>query len=91
VVQDKQGHTVATIKKQTWYVRKRQWHTVRPQLVRREKQAMFRLYPNMEMEIISSGDIIWQGPLTTWTQNNYEVQLRYPASFPFSPPRVFVN
>ena len=91
VIRDKQGHTVATIKKQTWYVRKRQWHTVKPQLLRREQQAMFRLYPNMEMEVISSGDIIWQGPITTWTQNNYEVQLRYPASFPFAPPRVFVN
>lgn len=90
VIQDKEGRAVATIKKQTWYARRRQWHTVKPQLLRKEQQAMQRLYPNMEMETTEAGDIIWQGTLTTWTQNNYEVQLRYPMSFPFVPPRVYV-
>ena len=91
VIQNKEGHAVATIKKQTWYVRKRQWHTVKPHLLKREQQAMFRMYPDMEMKILSTGNVIWQGILTTWTKNNYEVQLRYPVSFPFRPPRVIEN
>ena len=90
VIQDKQGHTVATIKKQTWYARRRQWHIVKPHLLRREQQAMFRLYPGMDMTILESGEVIWLGILTTWTQNKYEVQLRYPAVFPYRPPNVYV-
>ena len=51
---------------------------------------MHRLYPNMELETNSDGFITWQGTLTTWSQNSYEVQLHYPMSFPFAPPKVFV-
>lgn len=90
VIQDKEGHTVATIKKQTWYARRRQWHTVKPQLLRKEQQAMNRLYPNMELATEPDGDVTWQGTITTWTQNNYVVQLRYPMAFPYAPPKVFV-
>ena len=31
VIRDKEGHLVATIKKQTWYAKRRQWHTVKHQ------------------------------------------------------------
>ena len=90
VVQDKEGRTVAMIKKQTWYARRRQWHTVKPQLLKREQHAMLRLYPDMEIGSTPDGDITWLGKLKTWTQKSYDVQLIYPMAFPFTPPRVFV-
>lgn len=84
------GKAVATIKENTWYARTRQWHQVRPTLVRRERQAMHRFYPNLSLKTAPSGDLYWQGSVTTWTGNDYEIRVQYPARFPYAPPKAFV-
>jgi hypothetical protein len=90
VLQTKAGHPVSTLKKQTWYARVRQWHEVRPSLVRRETQAMHRFYPDFVEGKTSRGEFTWRGSVATWTGNAYDILLRYPASFPSLPPRAFV-
>ena len=90
VLRTKDGRAVATIKENTWYARTRQWHQVKPNLARRERQAMHRFYPDFNMNTTPSGDLCWQGSVTTWTGNAYEILIQYPARFPFVPPRAFV-
>ena len=90
ILRTKDGRAVATIKENTWYARTRQWHQVRPNLVRRERQAMHRFYPNLNMSTTPTGDLCWQGSVTTWTGNAYEIMLQYPARFPYAPPKAFV-
>ena len=90
VLRTKDDKAVATIKENTWYVRRHQWHTVKPKLLQREQQAMRRFYPNLEMAKAADGDLYWKGSVSTWTGNDYEIMLRYPHRFPFAPPRAFV-
>ena len=91
VLRTPDGRAVATIKENTWYARTRQWHQVRPNLVRREQQAMRRFYPNLDMSTAPNGDLCWQGSVTTWTGKAYQIMLQYPARFPYAPPRAFVT
>ena len=37
------------------------------------------------------GDFCWEGPVSTWFGNEYEVRLRYPTNYPFLPPKAFVT
>ena len=87
----KEGDTgISRIKDTTWYARPRQWYEVRQPLLRREKQAMAQFYPGLSLEKAPDGDLIWQGTVTTWIKNSYEIMLRYPHRFPYAPPRAFV-
>ena len=86
----KDHRSVATIKNTTWYARTRQWHQVRPNLVRRERQAMLRFYPDLQLGSTSSGDFCRKGLVSTWTGNSYEILLQYPARFPYVPPKAYI-
>ena len=90
VLRTKDGKPVATIKENIWYARPKQWHLVKPQILRREQQAMRRFYPNMQMGASKDADLFWQGPVTTWVNKEYEIQIRYPPYFPYAPPKAYV-
>ena len=86
----KDGKPVATIKDTVWYAKPKQWFRVKLKMLRREQQAMRRFYPKMELSTTSEGDLCWDGPVTTWSENEYLIHLRYPDSFPHLPPKAFV-
>ena len=90
VLRDKEGKPVATIKENTWYAKPKQWYRVRPNLLRRERQAMHRFYPDMKIGTSIETDLTWEGPVTTWSGNAYEILVRYPHRFPHAPPRAYV-
>ena len=90
VLKTKDGKPVATIKENIWYVPSKQWHRVKPQILRREQQAMRRFYPSMRMGASREGDVLWQGPVSTWSGKGYTVQIRYPSYFPYAPPEAYV-
>ena len=90
VLMTKDGKPVATIKENIWYAGPKQWYRVKSRLLQQEQQAMHRFYPNLSLDTISNGDLYWQGVLTTWTGNDYEVQVRYPDAFPYKPPKAYV-
>ena len=81
---------VAAIKENIWYARSHPWHEVKPRLLRQERQAMRRFYPSFRMDPASNGDLYWHGIVTTWLGNDYEIQLHYPISFPYVPPKAYV-
>ena len=86
----KSGERVATIKENIWYVKPKQWFRVKPKLLRREYQAMRRFYPNMRNLETPRGELAWQGSVTTWPGNEYQVELRYPANYPYAPPKAYI-
>jgi ubiquitin-protein ligase len=86
----KDGKPVATIKENIWYARPKQWHRVKPKLLRREQQAMRRFYPKMKMSTTGQEDLCWEGAISTWSGNEYQVLVRYPNSFPYLPPKAFI-
>ncbi|HJN88321.1 MAG TPA: hypothetical protein QGI03_14440 [Dehalococcoidia bacterium] len=90
VLRTKDGKPVATIKENTWYARPKQWYRVKARLLEQEQQVMRRFYPSFQMGSAPDGDCFWQGIVTTWAGNEYEVHLRYPDSFPYRPPKVYV-
>ena len=90
VLTTKDGKPVATIKENIWYAGPKQWYRVKSRLLQQEEQAMHRFYPSFSMDTTSIGDLHWQGVLTTWAGNEYEVQVRYPDAFPFRPPKAYV-
>ena len=51
---------------------------------------MRRFYPNMSIGYTKQEEAYWQGPVITWAQKEYKIQLRYPSAFPFSPPKAYV-
>ena len=51
---------------------------------------MRRFYPSFQMAAASNGDLYWHGVVTTWMGNDYEIQLHYPISFPYIPPKAYV-
>ena len=90
VLMTKDGKPVATIKENIWYARPKQWYRVKSRLPRQEQQAMQRFYPSFNMDTTAEGDLYWQGVVTTWTGNGYEIRLRYPDAFPYKPPKAYV-
>ena len=90
VLQTKDGKPVSTIKENIWYAKPKQWYRVKSRLLRQEQQAMRRFYPALQLQNDPNGDLFWQGAVTTWTGNDYEIQLRYPDSFPYRPPKAYV-
>jgi hypothetical protein len=90
VLRTKDGKPVSTIKENIWYAVPKQWYRVRASLLRREQQAMRRFYPDLQLQTADNGDLFWQGAVSTWTGNAYEIQLRYPAAFPHRPPKAYV-
>jgi len=85
------GRPVATIKENTWYSSVKQWHRVKQQLLVRERQAMRRFYPSMQLDVDDQGSASWSGEVTTWSGKRYDVLLRYPPSFPYRPPAAYVT
>jgi len=51
---------------------------------------MRRFYPALQLQNDPCGDLFWQGAVTPWTGNDYEIQLRYSDSFPYRPPKAYV-
>ncbi len=90
VLQTKDGKPVATIRDNTWYAKPKQWYRVKTRLLRQEQQAMLRFYPALQLQTAPNGDLFWQGAVSTWTGNAYEIQLRYPDAFPYRPPKAYV-
>ena len=90
VLMTKDGKPVATIKENIWYAKPKQWYRVKSRLLQQEQQAMRRFYPDFRMDTAPEGDLYWQGTVTTWAGNGYEVLLRYPDAFPFKPPKAYV-
>ena len=91
VLQTKEGDAVHLIKDNIWYARPgKQWYLVKPPLLAREEHAMRRFYPNLKLQTAPNGDKFWQGSVSTWTGNEYEIRMRYPDNFPYAPLRAYV-
>jgi hypothetical protein len=90
VLMDKDGNQVSQIKSNTWYVPSKQWHTVKPSILRRERQIVERNYPNFSLHNTGDGSLYWQGVVKTWQGKEYEIRLSYPANFPYKPIRAHV-
>ena len=90
VLKTKDGTAVATIKENIWYARPKQWYRIKPNMLRREQQAMGRFYSSMKLASTTQEDLFWQGPVTTWSGEEYKVRLQYPSSFPYRPPKAYV-
>lgn len=84
------GTAVTTLKPNIWYARPKQWYRVKPNMLRREQQAMGRFYSSMKLASTAQGDLFWQGPVTTWSRSDYQVRIQYPSSFPYRPPKAYV-
>ncbi len=90
VLQTKDGESVHLFKDNIWYAKPKQWHQVKKPLLRREQQAMRRFYPDLILHSAPNDELFWEGAVKTWSGNEYEIHLRYPASFPFRPPKSYV-
>jgi len=66
------------------------WYQVRPKLMLREVTIMGRLFPDMEKGITCTGEMLWQGPVVAKGGNEYQIQIRYPRTFPWSPLKAYM-
>lgn len=86
-ITNSQGENVARIKDTTWYAR--QWYRTTPKRFQHEQRIMKKYYPQMQLFNDSEGNMGWQGKLTTWRENTYEVMIVYPPTFPYKPPKAY--
>jgi len=65
------------------------WYSEEPDRLAIEKEAIEERFPQFQLRKYSTGDLFWFGNITTRNGNDYTIEVRYPESYPYKPPKVF--
>lgn len=67
-----------------------EWWDERPDQVELEKFAIDETYPHFEFGCYE-GELFCHGWLTTNRNNNYNLVIKYPDNYPYSPPEPYIE